>query len=25
VVTQRGPDGSADADDKSAFHIPTFG
>jgi malonate-semialdehyde dehydrogenase (acetylating)/methylmalonate-semialdehyde dehydrogenase len=25
VVTQRWPDGSADAGDKSAFHIPTFG
>jgi malonate-semialdehyde dehydrogenase (acetylating)/methylmalonate-semialdehyde dehydrogenase len=25
VVTQRWPDGFADADDKSAFHIPTFG
>jgi len=25
VVTQRWPDGLADADDKSAFHIPTFG
>jgi malonate-semialdehyde dehydrogenase (acetylating)/methylmalonate-semialdehyde dehydrogenase len=24
VVTQRWPDGIADADDKSAFHIPTF-
>jgi len=25
VVTQRWPDGIADADNKSAFHIPTFG
>jgi malonate-semialdehyde dehydrogenase (acetylating)/methylmalonate-semialdehyde dehydrogenase len=25
VVTQRWPDGFVDADNKSAFHIPTFG
>jgi hypothetical protein len=24
-VTQRWPDGTADANDKGAFHIPTFG